>query len=79
MGSYAVNWASFSRLEMHAVSDQPTRDLLTAPGVPLEPSDRDRAIAIARIVLREHAFANVVEAEILARQFLRAIGVSEKD
>ena len=57
------------------------RDPLTAPGVSPEKSDKDRAIALARQVCRaENQGTTLVPSEslLLARQFLRALGISER-
>lgn len=53
-------------------SDAQTK--LCAPGVPEAPSERDRAIALARTILRSGAADP--ELVVLARQFLRTLGLS---
>jgi len=54
-----------------------TRDPLTAPGVPLEVSDRQRAILAARVILRAPNIDPKSDVAIISRQLLRALGLSE--
>jgi hypothetical protein len=55
-----------------------TRDPLTAPGVAPELSEKDRAVEMARDILRGNVFAANYELTMLARQLLRALGLSER-
>lgn len=88
-----VTWPDHPQLGMSATSDLlpdgvtfvPTltasdvfiRDPLTAPGVPAELSERERAIATARLIVEGPSrWCDGVVG--LARQFLRAVGVSER-
>ena len=52
-----------------------TRDPLTAPGVSEQMSERDRAIVVARVILRA---SNLKDSDVvlLARQFLRETGLT---
>jgi hypothetical protein len=55
------------------------RDPLTAPGVP-EPSEKDRAVEMARRVLNRYGGVGCSEGDvtILARQLLRALALPER-
>lgn len=55
-----------------------SRDPLTAPGVPEVASERTRAIAVARVLLRAPNIDRDSDVALLARQFLRALGLSER-
>lgn len=61
----------------YRTSEDTYRDPLTAPGVP-DPSERDRAVAVARVVLRAPNIDNDSDIALLARQLLRALGLSER-
>ena len=52
------------------------QDRLSAPGNNPVPSDRARAIAIARVMLKAPINPDS-DIALLARQFLRALGLSE--
>lgn len=49
-------------------------DRLRAPGIPAQPSERDQAVGVARRILENHQPNDAVA--MLARQFLRALGLS---
>lgn len=54
-----------------------SRDPLTAPGVPTEQSDRDRAIDLARHVVRnpDRGVLLPSQQDLLAREFLKVLGL----
>ena len=60
-----------------AVGSVLARDPLAAPGLPADQSEKDRAITLARAVLSRSNHADD-PACLLARQLLRALGLSER-
>lgn len=50
---------------------------LRAPGTP-QPSEKDQAVTIARVILQAPNIDHSSHTAILARQFLRALGLPEK-
>lgn len=62
---------------VRAVLHAPASPRQAAPGVGREVSERDRAIEMARAVLRAPDIDRFSEIALLARQTLRALGVSE--
>lgn len=51
------------------------RDPLTAPGVPDTRSEREQAIEFARMVVTGRQCLTSLEQELLAREYLRALGL----
>ena len=51
-------------------------DPLRAPGVPDVPSEKDRAVVAARALLRAPNINPDSDLAVLARQFLRAVGLT---